>query len=434
MMHEQQGTIQPPNKSKLWKWGLIAAVVLLAGLALYRGWGFTQKRTGSQRAARTEVPVQITPAVTGRLTYSIRVTGDILPLMQVDLLPKVTGYLEHINVHIGDVVNQGQTIAQIQQTDFLNKVREVEAKLAQARAQLAEIETGTRSEELCQAEEAVKQAQSRFENARLQHDRVLALFRRAVISKKEADTADMEYSVAEAQLASSQQQLKLLREGARQEVREGSRAKVKEIEAVLEQERSRLQDTKILAPFQGEISKKYVDAGAFVSPSPPSPLVNLVHTATLKITANVLEKDIPLLKPGMSTKVRVEPYPGRVFEGRVEKINSTLDLSTRTLQAEIYIPNRDRALKPGMFASVEIALQEKPSVLMVPREAVIEGGKELFVFVAAGKQAVRKPVTIGYEQNRMVEVLTGLNAGDQVVTKGQQLLKEGSAIRVVEGS
>jgi RND family efflux transporter MFP subunit len=207
------------------------------------------------------------------------------------------------------------------------------------------------------------------------------------------------------------------------------------MEAILEQERNHLKDTKIVAPFQGEISRKYVDAGAFVSPSsPPTPLVSLVHTETLKVIANVLEKDIPLLKAGMKAKVRVESYPGKVFEGRVEKINSALDLSTRTLQAEIYIPNSDRSLKPGMFANVELALLEKPQTLVIPREAVIAAGSEMSVFVVEGKQAVRRSITIGYEQDQSVEVLKGLNEGDQVIIKGQQLIKDGSAIRIVEGS
>jgi membrane fusion protein (multidrug efflux system) len=162
--------------------------------------------------------------------------------------------------------------------------------------------------------------------------------------------------------------------------------------------------------------------------------VSLVHTETLKIVANVLEKDISLLKPRMKAKIQVESYPGRIFEGRVEKINSALDLSTRTLQAEVYIPNSDRSLKPGMFANVEIVLLEKPQTLVIPREAILEAGSEMSVFVVEGKQAVRKPIILGYEQDRMVEVLKGLSEGDLVVIKGHQLIKEGSAIRVVEGT
>lgn len=435
-MKNQMPLQAPLKKSRSnWKWFLLAIVIMLAGLALFRGWGFTQKRSGSQRAAKMEIPVQVISTALKPLTYSMRVTGDIMPLMQVDLFPKVSGYLERIDVHIGDVVRQGQVIAQIDRSDYLHKVREIEAKVAQAKAQLAEIETGTRIEELRQAEEAVKQAQSRFENAKLQHERIEALYKREVISKKERDVSDMDYIVAEAQLASSQQQLKLLQFGARQEVKEASQAKLKEMEAILEQERNRLKDTQIVAPFRGEISRKYVDAGAFVSPSSPStPLVSLVHTETLKIVANVLEKDIPLLKPGMKAKIRVESYPEKVFEGSVEKINSALELSTRTLQAEIYIPNPNRFLKPGMFSNVEVVLLEKPQTMVIPREAVIEAGSEMSVFLVEGKQAVRRPITIGYEQDYMIEVLKGLNQGDQVIIKGQQLIKEGSAVRVVEGS
>ena len=432
-MKSQEPPQAPLKKGrKKWKWFLVAAGVLLVGLALYRGWGFTQKRAGTQRGARMEVPVQVTPVVNMPLTYSVRITGDILPLMQVDLFPKVSGYLERIDVHIGDIVKQGQVIAQVDRTDFLQKVREIEAKVAQAKAQLSELETGTRTEELRQAEESVKQAQSRFENARLQRERIEALYKRDVISKKERDITDMDFTVAEAQLASSQQNLKLLREGARQEVREGSQAKLREMEAILEQERTRLQNAKILAPFRGEVSRKYMDAGALVSPS--TPLVSLVHTETLKIVANVLEKDIPLLKAGMKAKIQTESYPGRVFEGRVEKINSALDLSTRTLQAEVYIHNADRSLKPGMFANVEVVLLERPQTLVIPREAVIAAGSEMSVLVVEGKQAVRRLITLGYEQDRMVEVLKGLNQGDMVIIKGQQLIKEGSAVRIVEGS
>ena len=354
------------------------------------------------------------------------------PLLQVDLYPKVSGYLARIDVRIGDRVRQGQVIAQIDSRDFLHRVREIEAKVAQAKAQLTEIETGTRAEELRQSEQAVRQAESRFENAKLQHERIEALYKRQVISKKECDASDMEYTVAEAQLAAIQQQLKLLRDGARSEVREASRAKLKEMEAILEQERTRFNDTKIAAPFDGEISRKHVDAGALVSPS--SPLVSLVHTETVKMVANVLEKDVPLLKSGMKAKIRAEAFPERLFEGRVEKINAVLDLATRTLQAEVYIPNPDRSLKPGMFSTVEIVLLEKPRAVVIPREAVLQEGSDNWAFIIDGNRAVRRLLTIGYEQERMVEVLKGLTEGERVVIRGQQSLKNGSAVRVIEAS
>ena len=414
-----------------WKWAFFSALVVVAAFVLYRGWASTQKRSAAQRTGRPEISVQISPAVLKPLTYSLTTTGDIAPLLQVDLYPKVSGYLERIDVHIGDSVRQGQVIAQIDRTDFLQKVKECEAKVAHAKAQLSELEAGTRTEELRQAEEAVKQAQSRFENARLQRERIEALFKRQVISKKEADIDEMEYTVAEAQLASSQQNLKLLREGARQEIREASQAKLKEMEAILAQERIRLQNTLIIAPFHGEIIKKFVDAGALVSPS--TPLVTLVHTETLKVVANVLERDIPLMKIGMKAKIRTEAYPEKVFEGKVARLNAALELATRTLQAEIYIPNPGRLLKPGMFAKLEVVLSEKPKTLVIPIHAVLEEKNTKWVFIVKGNQAFQKSIVTGYEQDQLIEVLEGLSEGDQVIVRGQQSLKDRSSVRVIEG-
>lgn len=431
MTNENHPTVPLKKGRKVWRWVLFSALIGITALVIYRGWAFTQKRAAAQRTGRGEIPVQISSVTRQNLTYSLRATGDISPLMQVDLFPKVSGYLERMSVNLGDSVRQGQVIAQIDRTEFLHKVKEVEAKVAQAKANLAEIEAGTRTEEVRQAEEAVKQAQSRFENARLHRERMEALYQRQIISKKDFDNADTEYTVAEAQLEANQQRLKMLREGARQEVREASQAKLKEMEALLAQEQTRLQNAMIIAPFSGEIIRRYVDAGALVSSS--TPLVILVHTETLKVVANVLEKDISLIKPGMKAKIQTEAYPERVFEGKVVRINSALELATRTLQAEIHVPNPSHLLKPGMFSRIEMALSEKPGTLTVLREALIEEGGKRSVFVVEGNQALQRPIVTGIEQDQWVEVLEGLREGDRVIIKGQGSIKDRSTVRVIEG-
>jgi multidrug efflux pump subunit AcrA (membrane-fusion protein) len=431
MSDDHHSNLSSKESKKYWKWILFFVLICIGALALYRGWGATQKKSG-KRNLQTEIPVQISPVVRKNLSYSLFATGDITPMMQVDLFSRVSGYLDRIHVNLGDSVRQGQVIAQIDQADFVQKVKESEAKVAHAKAQLSELEAGSRPEELRQAEEAVRQAQSRFDNAKLQQERVEALFKRQVISKKEADIAEMEYTVAEAQLASSQQHLKLIKEGARQEVKEASRAKLKEMEALLAQEKIRLQNTLIVAPFQGEVVRKYVDAGALVSSS--TPIVSLVHTMTLKVVANVLERDIPLLKPGMKATIRAEAYPDRVFEGKVARINIGLELSTRTLQAEIEIPNSNRLLKPGMFARIEVVLLEKPGALAIPGNAVILDQGERFVYVVEGNKAARRAIVTGIEQDRFVEIKEGLTEGDQVVTRGQEAIRENTTIRVIEES
>jgi multidrug efflux pump subunit AcrA (membrane-fusion protein) len=432
MMNESLSSIASKKGVKTWRWIILIAVIGLGGLILYRGWASTQKRSASQRLGRGEIPVQISPVIHQDLTYSLVANGDIAPLMQVDLYPKVSGYLEKISVQIGDSVRQGQVIAQIDRAEFLEKVREIDAKVAQAKAQYAELEAGTRVEDIREAEEAVKQAQSRFNNAKLQRERILALYNRQVISKKELDVSEMDYNVTEAQLAGAEQRLKSLKEGARPEVRAAALGKLKEMEAILAQEQIRLQNTQIVAPFLGEIVRRNVDSGALVSPS--TPLVTLVHLETLKVVANVLEKDIALVKVGMKVKVLPEAYPDKPFEGTIVRINKALDLATRTLQAEINIPNPGHLLKPGMFARIEVALKERPGALAVPREAVFEEGGKRFLFVVEGSQAFRRAVFTGIEQGQLIEVVEGLKDGDKVVIRGQESLRDGSAIRVIEGS
>ena len=423
----------PVQKTRAYrKWLILVILASFGAIVLYQVWGSAQKKSDTQRRGRGEISVQVSPVTRKDLTYSLSATGDIVPLWQVDLFPKVSGYLERIHVSLGDSVPQGRVVAQIDQTEFSQKVREVEAKVAQARANLAELEAGSRPGELRQAKESVRQAQSRFDNAKLQRERVEALFKRQVISKKEMDLAEMEYTVAEAQLAASQQNLNLVEEGVRAEVKEAAQAKLKEMEAILAQERVRLQHTQIIAPFNGEISRRYVDVGALVSPS--TPLVNLVHTETLKVVANVLEKDISLLKLGMKAKIKPESFPDKVFEGKISRISSSLELATRTLQTEIYIPNLNRMLKPGMFVKIEIVLVEKPQTLVIPKNAVIEEGGSKFIFVIQGNEAFRRSIVTGYEQDPFIEILEGVSEGDPVVVRGQESLRDRATVRVVQGS
>jgi RND family efflux transporter MFP subunit len=162
--------------------------------------------------------------------------------------------------------------------------------------------------------------------------------------------------------------------------------------------------------------------------------VTLVHLDTLKVLANVIEKDIALVKPGMKVKILTEAYSEKSFEGTIVRINKALDLATRTLQVEINIPNPGHLLKAGMFARIEVTLMEKPNALVVPREAVLEEGEKQSVFVVEGNKVFRRPVVTGIEQGGLIEVVEGLKEGDNIVLKGQGSLRDQSTIRVVEGS
>ncbi|MBI3013467.1 MAG: efflux RND transporter periplasmic adaptor subunit [Candidatus Tectomicrobia bacterium] len=414
----------------------IAGIFLLIALGAFAGYRLLPvpgTKAEEPRRSRTQVfPVRIQKVSPGDIEYRLTATGDILALMQVDLHPRVSGYLQSVPVQIGMRVAQGQVIAVVDQAEITQKVREAEAVLAKARAQMAEVRAGARPEELAQAEESWRQTKSRLENARINLERVRSLVRNGYVARQELDNAQLAYELAEAQSVAATNQLELVRKGARAEVREAMEAQVKQAEATLNQQRLQLENTVVRAPFSGNISRRFVDPGALVSTS--TPLVTVVHSDTVKVLVNILEKDLPLIKVGAAIFVRTDAYPDKVFQGQVVRLNSAFETASRTLVAEAHIQNPGGALKPGMFARVEVLLARKSAVLRVPTDALLrdEERKATFLYVVNGDKVSRRPVTTGLSQDSATEVVSGLKEGEAVVTVGHQRLRDGASVQVIQ--
>jgi multidrug efflux pump subunit AcrA (membrane-fusion protein) len=410
---------------------VVGLLLLLGGLAAYRGLALPRDRGGTRRPAR-EVTVRVAEARRGQVRHVLQTTGDILPLLQVELIPKVSGTVAAVEVQIGQAVAAGQVLVRLEQTEFLQRVAETEAKVARAAARVAELQAGSRPEEIRQAEETLRQAASRRGNARLNRDRIRDLFATGAVSQRDLDEAELAVSLTEAQQAAAEQALALLRQGPRAEVRAAAEAELKEAEAVLAQQRTLLDYSAIRAPFAGHITRRLVDPGATVGPS--APVATLVSLQTVKVLLAVPERDSPLLTPRSSSVIRVDAFPGRTFPGRVARINSALDPLSRTLAAEIHADNPEGLLLPGMFARAEVTLLTREGIL-VPSEAVLEEGGAAAVFVVGeGGTAKRRPVETGYLQGTLIEIRQGLSGGEAVVVAGQQGLRDGAAVRLLEGS
>lgn len=414
---------------------LILIVIIIGGISTYRLFGSQKQKTlagksGKVKVARTETPVKVTPVKIGEIDYTIQVNGDILPMMQVDIKPKISGYVENLNYKEGDLAKANQIIAILEHKDLQLKVRQAEAVVAVMKAKLAEIKAGARPEELRQAEEALRQAQERYQNARINLDRVRELFRKELIAKKDLDDAELAYSLADAQRISAQNQLQLVREGARTEVREQIEAQLRQTEESLALEKYNLANSSIYAPFSGLITKRYIDPGAFVNSS--IALVNLINIDTVKIIVDVMEKDISLVKIGTRVKVNVDAYREKSFDGFISIINPAVNITTRTLPVQINIPNPNYLLKPGMFARAEIQLQKKNNVFLIPNMAIIEEDGNKYVFIFENNRAYRKSIKTGLAKDEMVEILQGLKKDDNVITIGHQNLKDRAQISVIK--
>lgn len=182
----------------------------------------------------------------------------------------------------------------------------------------------------------------------------------------------------------------------------------------------------VISPLTGVIGRVYVDIGSNVSPQTPIALV--VKMDKVRIDLDIPEKYLPEVFLNQEAKVSVDAYPDEQFTGRVTKISPVLDLSTRSAPIEITIDNPNQRLKSGMFARVELVIQQHKKVAVILKEAIMGREPQTYVFVVEDKKAVLKKISLGIRQGPYFEVTEGLQEKDQVVIMGQQRLFEGAQV------
>ncbi len=242
----------------------------------------------------------------------------------------------------------------------------------------------------------VQQTAATYQNARLAYERSKSLLGSNLISKQDVDNAEAALKVARANY---------------------------------ELAGTRLGYTKIIAPFPGIITKRYLDPGTYLASS-STPLFQLMFIDSVKIVINVQERDLVNVKPGTKAEITVDAYGGRIFPGAVTRMADALDLSTRSMAVEIDMPNYDHVLKPGMFATVNLIVGDHPNAITVPTMAIQKDDSGSFVYIADKDIARQKRVVPGIEQGSRTEIVSGLDGSEPVIVVGQQLVKNGGFIDV----
>lgn len=197
-------------------------------------------------------------------------------------------------------------------------------------------------------------------------------------------------------------------------------------EARLSAARARLEDTVIRAPFSGRVGLRKVSVGSLISPG--TSITTLDDTSTIKLDFSVPENVVASLRSGLGVKATSGAYPGRVFLGQVSSVDSRVDPTSRSVAVRALIPNREGALRPGMFMTVELD-SESRRALVIPEEALVPEQSSQFVFVVKDGIATKREVTIGAREPGSVEVLSGLNPDDRVIVEGTIKVRDGGAVR-----
>jgi membrane fusion protein (multidrug efflux system) len=210
---------------------------------------------------------------------------------------------------------------------------------------------------------------------------------------------------------------------------EQAASNVEVLAAKLKLAEARLAKMLIVAPFDGVVGIRSVSLGDYVREG--TDLVNIEDIHILKVDFRLPERHFTQLEVGQTVEVVADALPGARYAGAIEAINPRIDASGRSLEVRARLTNTDGRLRPGMFARVRVILGERAGALLVPEEAIVPLGDDFFVYSVAGGRASRVRVKLGVRRESRVELLEGVKAGDQVVTAGMRVQRDGQAVRVV---
>jgi membrane fusion protein, multidrug efflux system len=326
-----------------------------------------------------KAPVVVVEPMRKDVVRSITLPGDLVGWYQATLYAKVSGYLKHIDVDKGDWVKQGQVLAEIE-------VPELEQKLRRARA--------------------------RLQVERVTYDRLKGVLETdpRLVARQDVDVAEGKF--------------------------EQAKAEADELEALVGY-------TKIVAPFSGVITARYVDPGALIQASGRSgsaggggkqgvPIVDMADVNRLRVYVYVPEEEVAEVRRDMPATLALHEFPGRTFTGKVARFATSLDLSTRTMLTEVDLDNPTHELYPGMYADVALELVRHPNAWTLPPTAIGTVDSSAYVYVVHDGRLMKAPVVTGLRETDAVEVASGLSGGEQVVRNIGPALSDGEPVEPVE--
>ncbi|MBT0654557.1 efflux RND transporter periplasmic adaptor subunit [Geomobilimonas luticola] len=293
---------------------------------------------------------------------AVRVSGNI-EITSVEASFKIPGRVMERLVDEGMRVEAGQLVARLDSSDLAKEVALRQADVQAARAALAELEAGSRKEEIGQAEATLERAEAEATRAEADFKRVKSLFEREVVARRDLDNARAAVDAATANVRLARESLSLSRKGPRQERIDQGRARAKEAEAALAIARERLSYAALTAPSTGMVMAKHVEPGEQVATG--TPVVTIGDMENTWVRAYINETDLGRVKLGQKVNVTTDTYPGKSYPGTVSFIASEAEFTPKNVQTQkervklvyrikITIPNPDMELKPGMPADGEI--------------------------------------------------------------------------------
>ncbi len=441
--------LQPSSPIRCVSFTLLSLILLSAPAAVlaHAGHGGHEFQGGNEATQSSDaiqvdtetakrLGIKVEPVKRQQLAVGIKTTGQIetLPSKKVEVTAPIPGKVVELLVEPGASVKAGQPVAVVAAPDLVELRVESQEKQAQAKADLQQAQADLklaqenleRQRQIAGAE--IAQAQTEVEVAREQYDKDQDLVSAGALPRRQMLESRAHLREGQAQLTKASSQREVLEAEAQlkraQAAVEVAQSRIRLSNAAYQTRLSQLGTranekglVTLTAPISGTVSDREVTLGqAFEDAG--GKLMTIVNDSRVFATANIYEKDLDKVKTGQRAIAKVASLPNRTFSGQIAVIGSVVEGETRVMPVKAELDNPDGALKPGMFAELEVLTDRTATaILAIPSSAVVDANGKKLVYVQNGNAFQAVEVTLGQTSGDMVEVKTGLFEGDLVVTQ-----------------
>ena len=430
----QRRSTEPSAWATRWILGGIALFLLVGGASL------AYKKLNAAVPVET---VRVRAAGAGSVAPQgivLNATGYIVAHHKIEVAAKVVGKVAWIGVEKGDRVQAGQVLVRLEDDEYRAQQQQAKGQLANLQAKLLEFEHGSRPEEIAVTDANLAQAKADLDNAQVNLQRSKQLVSEGVAAKQTLDDAQARYDGQVARVNSLGKTHDLARMGPRQEQIDAVKGQVEQARGAVALAETTLDNTIIRAPVSGTILERAVEKGEFVTTSfvgergAKGYVVSLADLNDLQVELDIAQNDFAKLHSRQKAVVSVDAFPDRKYTGIIYEMSPEANRQKATVQVKVKILNPDRYLRPEMNSSVAFLSDEKRQsagskatpLIVVPASAV----KNDSVFVALAGKAVRRTVKTGGTGGQGMEILQGLNGGEDLIVNPPANLKDGDRVQV----
>jgi multidrug efflux pump subunit AcrA (membrane-fusion protein) len=389
--------------------GLLAAASLLTSCS----------RQQAIQAKQESGPIQVrtAPVVARDVQRVVESVGTLYPFDETVVSAEIDGRVDEVKIDLGDRVSAGEVVVHISDEEQRYLLAQMEAQLRQALERLGLKNEGDKVGDIRETPEP-RRARADLFDAEQRYKRARNLVDQGIASQADMDQAEARFKSLQAAYDSTLYQTRNL-------IQEVERSK-----AQLDLQRKKLRDATVKAPFAGYVKERQVNVGQYVRVN--TPLLTMVKTDPIRLRIEIPERMAPWIRTGQNAQVSLEAYENRTFTGRIWRISPTVDQSKRTFVVEALIDNPNGDLKPGSYARARIPTDKVERIHLVPVRAVtyLFGSNKAYV-VKNGDTIEARELKLGDRYEQDVEVLEGIQEGEQVATT--QLMRLDTGVKVQVG-